>query len=200
MPIAATINTQSDIKCEQCFNFDYSRMRGTDFSTKDKAGRLLTSIDSYRSYCLIIDWKSRYSWVFLTKTKTSPLSIVKQFLAEHGNKSVTRCTIRTDQGEELWNSDDFCKQGSDSSFLLEPTVAGAPFQNSLAEWLNQTYGNMVRCLLHSANFGPEYGSFALVNAVYLKNRLPHCAVPTTPYQEYTGHHLSAKFLGYLDAL
>jgi dUTP pyrophosphatase len=79
-------------------------------------------------------------------------------------------------------------------YLLEPTAGGAPSQNGLAERPNQTMGNMVRCLLHSADLGPEYWSFALLHTVYLKNRLPYSATNDTPYRIYTGHKPSAKHL------
>jgi hypothetical protein len=56
----------------------------------------------------------------------------------------------------------------------------------MAERPNQTLGQMVRCLLHSSGLGPEYWSFAIQHAIYLKNRLPHMAIGHTPYQAYTG--------------
>ncbi|MFN9982706.1 MAG: hypothetical protein ACK53Y_22445, partial [bacterium] len=72
-----------------------------------------------------------------------------------------------------------------TGYILEPTASGAPFQNGMAEHPNQTLAVMVRCLLHSTNLGPEYWSFALVHAVYLKNRLPHASTNTNPYYVYT---------------
>jgi hypothetical protein len=65
-------------------------------------------------------------------------------------------------------------------------VAGPPFQNGIAERPNQTMATIVHCLLHSAQLGPEYWSYALLHAAYLKNKLPHIAIHTTPYQAYTG--------------
>ncbi len=52
----------------------------------------------------------------------------------------------------------------------------------------------MRCLLHSANLGPEYWSFALTHAVYLKNRLPHAATGETPHLSYTGYKPNATHL------
>jgi dUTP pyrophosphatase len=49
-------------------------------------------------------------------------------------------------------------------------------------------------LFHSAALGPEYWSFTLLHAVYLKNRLPHSATGATPYLTYTGNRPSAKEL------
>lgn len=154
------------IQCGQHFNIDFGFMRGSGYCTTDEEGRTITSIDGYRSYCLIIDRLSRYTWVFLTKTK----------------------------GGELWHSQQFQQMAMDSNYILEPTAAGAPFQNGLAERPNQTFGNMVRCLLHSANLGPEYWSFALLHSVYIKNRLLHSAIQETPYKLYTGQRPSARNL------
>ncbi len=41
-------------------------------------------------------------------------------------------------------------------------------------------------LLHSANLEPQYWSWAIKHAVYLKNHLSHRITQTTPYQAYTG--------------
>jgi dUTP pyrophosphatase len=185
---------ETDIQCGHHFSIDYGFMKGSGYCIKDEEVKTITSIDGYRSYCLIIDRKSRYTWVFLTKTKTPPLEIMQQFLKQHSNTTATRKTIQTDEGGELWNSHQFLQLVMDAGYLLEPTAAGAPFQNGMAERPNQTYGNMVRCLLHSAALGPEYWSFALLHAVYLKNRLPHTAVHETPYKIYTGQRPSAKHL------
>lgn len=190
-----TPSTQhSDIECGQHFNIDFGFMRGSSFQNKDDSGRTITSIDGYRSYCLIIDRKSRYMWVFLTKTKQPPIDILDQFFAKHGHPTAKHKTIRTDEGGELWHSQAFRKVALDHGFLPEPTAAGAPFQNGMAERPNQTLGNMVRCLLHAAGLGPEYWSFAINHATYLKNRLPHTAINDTPMHIYTGKRPSAKHL------
>lgn len=141
-----------------------------------------------------MDKATRYTWIFLTKTKIPPTEILKHLFHEHGNTSTTGKTIRTDKGGELWSSQAFRQTALNSNYLLKPTAAGAPFQNGIAERPNQTLGTMVRCLLHSANLGPEFWSYALVHAEYLKNRLPHTATNTTPYQAYTGVKPSTKYI------
>lgn len=52
----------------------------------------------------------------------------------------------------------------------------------------------MRSMLSAASLGPEYWSWALLHAVYLKNRLPHRAIGTTPYQAYTGKKPDLKHL------
>ena len=44
----------------------------------------------------------------------------------------------------------------------------------------------MQCMLRSADIGPTYWSFALIYAVYIKNRLPHSTITMTPFQGFTG--------------
>ena len=43
----------------------------------------------------------------------------------------------------------------------------------------------MQCFLNVADLGPEYWSFALRHAVYIKNRLPQNFINMTPYQALT---------------
>ena len=78
-------------------------------------------------------------------TLKPPLDIFANFVKEHGHPTAHNRTVRT----------------------------AAAFQNGIAERPNRTFGKMVRSLLHGAGLGPEYWSFALLHAVYIKNRLRH---------------------------
>jgi hypothetical protein len=176
----------------QHFHIDFGFMRGSGYKTMDVDGKIVTSIDKYNSYLLIIDRYSRYTWVFLTKSKSPPLNILRKFLTEHGPTDLKHRIIRTDRGGELWGSQAFQDVVKDFDYILEPTARDAPFQNGMAERPNQTLANMVRCLLFSAGLGPEYWSFALVHAVYLENRLPHRITGATPYVLYTGNKPNGK--------
>jgi hypothetical protein len=79
-------------------------------------------------------------------------------------------------------------------FILEPTAADDSFQNGIAERLNRTFGDMMCSMLYGAYLGPEYWSWALVYAAHIKNRLPHRAIPTTPYQAYTGKRPNIRLI------
>lgn len=76
--------------------------------------------------------------------------------------------------------------------ILQPTAPDASFQNGIAERPNRILGDMMRRLLLTANLVPEYWSWALIHAVYLKNRLAHRATGTTNYQAFTGNKLNIK--------
>jgi hypothetical protein len=81
----------------EMFYMDFGFVRGTGFANKDKTGKLVTSIDGYRAYLLIIEGYSRYVWILLTKTKHPPISYLTTFLELHGKKEGRRI-IRTDKG------------------------------------------------------------------------------------------------------
>ena len=61
-------------------------------------------------------------------------------------------------------------------FVLELTGADSSAQNTVAESLDKYLGNMMLYLLHTANLGPEYWSFAFIHAVWIKNKIPHSLI------------------------
>ncbi len=133
-------------------------------------------------------------WVFLTKTKKPPLTIFGQFLKEHGHPTAKNRTVRSDQGGELWGSQAFRETVHQAGYIMDPTAPKAAFQNAKAERPNRNFGKTVQCLLYNANLGPEYWSFALLHAVYLKNRLRHCTTNQVLLTAYTGKRPNAKRL------
>ena len=176
----------------QHFHIDFGFVRGYEddvdqTSTKAKKKSLInTSIDGHNCYVIIIDRITRYTWVFLSKNKRPPVDIIRQvlenFKSETGNK-----TVRTDQGEELGHSTLFSNMIAECGFALEETRAGASSQNGMAERPNRTFGHMMRCMLSSAELGAEFWSYALIYAVYIKNRIYHSSIKCTPYEKMTGN-------------
>jgi hypothetical protein len=178
----------------QHFQVNFGFMKGSGYGKMDEEGRTITSIDGFRSYFLIIDRKTWYVWVFLTKTKKPPINIFAQFLKDHGHPTAPNRTVRSDRGGELWGSQALWDTVQNAGFIMDPTAPRAAFQNAKAERPNRNFGKTVRCLLYNANLGPEYWSFALLHAVYIKNRLPHCATNQVPLTAYSGKRPNAKRL------
>ena len=76
---------------------DFGFVRGSNYAHRDKNDHLVTNIDGYNSYLLIMDAATRHHWIFLTKSKDPPTDILITFLATHViSEDVRRCT---DQGE-----------------------------------------------------------------------------------------------------
>ena len=162
-------------KFGQRFHVDFGFVRGSDFRTTDGLGRIVTSINGYNSYLVIIDSFTRYQWIYLSPSKEPPIEFMQSFLDRYGLKEGTIRNIRTDQGGELWGSSKFTTLVKLMGYLIEPTGSDDAAQNGLVKRPNQTLGQMTRTLLYNAGLGSEYWSYAIVHAVYLKNRLPHAA-------------------------
>ena len=163
-------------------HIDFGFMRG-EFSDKDQNGRIITSIDGYNSYAIIVDKATRWMWILLTKSKIPPIDFTRKILQSFGPRTY-QGRVTTDQGGELARSEEFRKMVSEENYILQPTAAYTPKQNGLAERPNRTLGQMTRCLLHSAGLGDEFWSYAILHAVYLKNCLPHTSIKKTPFEAY----------------
>jgi hypothetical protein len=84
-------------------------VRGSMYAGKDEDRHTVTSLDGYNSYIVIVDRATRYTWVFLSKTKTPKIDTITTFLKIHGASLLQQKYIRTDEGGELWRSHHFHK-------------------------------------------------------------------------------------------
>jgi deoxyuridine 5'-triphosphate nucleotidohydrolase len=169
----------------QHFAMDFGFVRGSSYNIKTEEGTTVTSLDGMNSYLSIIDRATRYMWVFPCKSKIPPIETVTMILNKFKCDNNHR-TVRTDQGGELGRSKDFATTIAECGFTLELTGADASAQNGLVENPNRTLGQMMRCMLHSAELGPEFWSYAIQHAAYVRNRLPHHTTGKTPYENLTG--------------
>ena len=169
----------------QHYHMDFGFVRGRGYMEKTKEGRTITSMDGYNSYLLIIDRATRYTWTFLTGTKEPPVkeaqAVLRKFKSHHEHR-----TVRTDQGKELGLSIAFKQMVAEEEYALEITGSDDSKTNGMAERPHQTLAQMVRCILHSANLGPQYWSYALMHATKVYNRRPHTSINMTPYHAMTG--------------
>ena len=74
----------------------------------------------------------------------------------------------------------------EAKFTPELTGTDNSQQNSRVERPHRDLAQMMRCMLHSSGLGPQYWSHVLVMAVYIKNRVPHKSLNSTPFQALTG--------------
>ena len=92
----------------------------------------------------------------------------------------------TDQGKELCLSSEFKAMLARNGYTLKVTGADNSRENGQAERPHRTLAQMMRCILHSAELGPEYWSFALTHATKLYNKLPHSSIKMSPFEAFTG--------------
>jgi hypothetical protein len=192
-PSKTMIKTATDPKPSkpgQHLHLDFGFVRGSDWSKKDNDGKLVTSIDGYRSYCLVIDRSTQYIWIVLTKRKTPPIDQLRGLLTQLVTKVTSPYrTVTTDLGGELAKSNAFQNllTEADLKYSLTSTGAHSSAQNGLAEKPNQDLARMMRSMLYGAGLGSQYWSYALRHAVYLNNRLPHTSLAyVTPFEKLNG--------------
>ena len=121
---------------------DFGFVRGTGYIIKREDNSTITSIDGYNSYLIIVDRVTRYIWIFLTKSKSPPISAAQSILKKFKCNNPHR-TVRTDQGKELGKSTQFQEMVHKEGYTLELTGADASAQNGLAESPNKHLANMM---------------------------------------------------------
>jgi hypothetical protein len=145
----------------------------------------VTSINNKQAYLAIIDRATRYTRVFITPSKHPPIESAKLVLDKFKSTN-THWIVCVNQGGELGKNNKFLDMVVTAGFTVEPTGSDSSAQNGLVEQPNRTFGQLMRCLLHSAELYPEFWSFVLNHTVYIKNRLPHQSVKKSPYEAFTG--------------
>ena len=95
--------------------------------------------------------------------------------------------FRTDNGGE-YKSDPFAKICEDEGILRHFTVRSTPQQNGVAERMNRTLLEKVRCMLSNAGLGREFWAEAVTYASHLINRLPSTAIGgKSPLEKWSGN-------------
>ncbi|CAL1399907.1 unnamed protein product [Linum trigynum] len=152
------------------------------------------SLGGARYFVTFIDDHSRKTWVYTLKTKDQALDVFKQFLAlverETGKK--LKC-IRTDNGGEYRGP--FATFYKEHGIRQQFTPPKTPQLNGLAERMNRTLLERVRCLLSHSKLPQSFWGEALLAAVYVWNRSP--SVPLkydAPEKVWTGKEVSYKHL------
>ena len=123
------------------------------------------------------------AWVFMMKHKSEAFNNFKQWktlVENQTGKKIKR--LRTDNGLAFcsFEFDEFCYS---KGIARHRTIRDPPQQNSVAEHLNQTLLERVRCMLSSAGLARRFWAEAVNTACYLINRGPHIGIHLkTPYE------------------
>jgi transposase InsO family protein len=148
-----------------------------------------------RRYGLVImDDYSRYTWVFLLKSKDETNKYFTKFAkqAEHTFKEVIK-TIRTDNGSEFKNyaMEDFV---SEEGIKHEFSAPYTPQQNGVVERKNRTIIEMARTMLDEYKSPHNFWGEAIAIAVHVSNRLFLRPVYNkTPYELLTGNKPNVSY-------
>ncbi|KAE8719078.1 hypothetical protein F3Y22_tig00109978pilonHSYRG00092 [Hibiscus syriacus] len=118
-------------------------------------------------------------WVYTMKKKDEVLGFFlkwKKMVETQTGRKIKR--LRTNNGGEYKN-DQFLKVCEEEGIVRHFTVRYTPQQNEVAERMNRTLVEKVRCMLSNARLGKEFWAEALVYACHLVNRLPSTAIGET---------------------
>ncbi|KAH9650266.1 hypothetical protein KPL70_026310 [Citrus sinensis] len=148
------------------------------------------------SYFLsFIDNFSRKVWVYTLKNKDQVFDKFKEwkFLVENQTGKKLK-KLRTDNGLEFCNQrfDKYCaKEG----VMRHRTVRLTPQQNGLAEMMNRTLMEKVRCMLVQTKLPKSLWAEILLTACYLVNLSPSSVIEfKTPYERWTGQQANYEDL------
>lgn len=192
--------------CETCVGGKHHRSPFGSSTTKttevlelvhsDVCGKMREkSLGGAEYFVTFTDDKTRYTWVYILKTKDQVFDCFLQWKLLTEKQSIRKLkTLRTDNGGE-YTSNKFEKYLKDEGIRHETTVPKTPEQNGVAERLNRTLVESARSMLLDANLSKSYWAEAVSTAAYLKNRCPTRAVQDkTPYEAWHGKKPSVDHL------
>lgn len=160
-------------------------------------------------FITFIDNFSRYGYVYLIHEKSQAVDILEVYITEVERQLDRKVKIvRSDRGGEYYGKYDesgqnpgpFAKFLEKKGICAQYTMPGTPQQNGVAERRNRTLKDMVRSMLSYSIVPISMWGEALKTAMYILNRVPSKAVPTTPFELWTGRKPSLRHLhiwGYL---
>ena len=146
-------------------------------------------------FLTLIDDFSRKVWIYLLKSKDQAFESFKSWKKLVENQTSKKIkTLRTDNGLEFCNNEfnKFCEK---EGIQRHRTVRYTPQQNGVAERMNRTILDKVRCLLIGSGLSQSFWGEAATTAVYLINRSPSSAINLkTPEELWTGRAPNLKHL------
>ena len=192
--------------CETCVEGKHHRSPFTASTTKtanplelvhlDVCGKMQqSSLGGAEYFLTFTDDHTRYSWVYMLKTKDQVFERFCEWkaLVEKQTKHKLK-TLRTDNGGE-YTSRRFEQYLKSEGICHEKTVPKTPEQNGVSERLNRNLVESARSMLLDANLPKVYWAEAVNTAVYLKNRCPTKAVQgRTPYEAWYGKKPNVEHL------
>ena len=145
------------------------------------------SLGGARYFLSLIDDYSRRVWVYILKNKNDAFEAFvkwKSLVETQTERKIKK--LRTDNGLEFCDGvfNMYCsKHGIDRHH----TVRDTPQQNGIAERMNRTIMEKVRCMLSSSGLSKQFWAEAVITACYLINRSPSSANDMkTPMEAWCG--------------
>lgn len=180
--------------CARCKITEESYPKSTD----NRSGELIYRIHSdvcempvhsfsgAKYFVTFIDDYSRYVKVFCLKSKSEVIVAWRQYknLVERQTGLKIK-VLRSDNGGEYMGGE-FGKELSSAGIRHETSVPRSPQQNGVAERMNRTIEEMVRCMMLDGEMPAAAWAEAVNTAVYVRNRVESSVVGATPFERMYG--------------
>ena len=173
-----------------------SKHKVLDLIHSDVCGKLNPgSLGGGYYFVTFIDDASRYTWVYILKNKSDVFDTFKRWKTLVENLYEKKIKVfRTDNGGE-YTSREFESYLVEEGIHHEKTIPKTPEQNGIAERMNRTLVEAVRCMLSDSKLPKTFWGEALSTAAYVRNRSPTVALQDmTPYEALNGHKPNVKHL------
>lgn len=126
------------------------------------------SIGGARYFVTFIDRQSRWTEVYAVKLKSEVFDCFKDYMARAERETSNKIkTLRSDGGEEYVNIE-FKTFLKDHGIKTELTCPYFPQQNGIAEQMNRTIMETVRCMPIQKSVSKRFWAEATVTPVYIK--------------------------------
>lgn len=130
------------------------------------------SLGGNKYFVTFIDDATRRTWVYMMKHKSEVFGIFQKFHAMVERETDCKLKrLRTDNGGE-YTSNEFKAYCSRYGIRHERTEPSTPQHNGVAERMNRTIIEKVRCMLRMSNLPKSFWGETVGTAVYLINRAP----------------------------
>jgi transposase InsO family protein len=150
------------------------------------------SVHGHRYFVIFVDEATRYCWVFCIHDKSSDTVFrcferFKNLAENQANASIK--FFRTDQGTEYMGSNNFLPCYLNSGIEHLRSAAYSSSSNGIAERMNRTIQDMIRPMLIGSNLPSAFWSYAVENAVRIRNRLPSTVLLNgmSPHEAWFGN-------------
>ncbi|GJW12154.1 zinc finger, CCHC-type containing protein [Tanacetum coccineum] len=190
-------NGEHKDKCEICVQ---AKMKRKPFPKVDRQSEILELVHSdicelngqltrggNRYFITFIDDCSRYTYVYLLKSKDQAFETFKIYKAEVENQRGKKIQIlRSDRGGEYFSTE-FSSYCESHGLIHQRTAPYTPQQNGVAERKNRVLQDMINAMLVSANLPKNLWGEALLTA---------CHVPLPNTSKLGPRGLKSVFVGY----
>ena len=151
-----------------------------DLVVSDVHGPLpVSTAQRYRYWVLFLDMGSRLYTTYLMKHKSDTFTCFKEYKAWAETQFERKIKVfRDDKGGECMSTD-MAKYLKEHGIQREHTARATPQQNGAAERGNRTMAEGVTCMLSEARLPLSFWGEVLATFVYVRNRLPTAALPST---------------------